>query len=221
MQYQHAVVMTALAVLFLSGCGSNQASINQHKIDYQTDIHKAVDTVPVQPSEPTIPLDGRLRDEHLQMYVSVKIKQEQLRYEAEDAIEATYIAGNRAVVIPAAASKQSLSAASPAAKKASARYEQQAIENFEFNTHLYFWAKHTIHETFTRASREGTLKRRASNFKEYVLSHNLQMVEKYKDQLRFAENYKLNPPQSIVQHAAKIGPDVADQPKALFLLPSS
>lgn len=220
----HNLVLTAVVLLFLSGCGSNQPAntdVSQSKSNHHSDIHKAVDTIQEQKS-PTIPIDGRLRDEHLQMYVSVRIKQEQLRYEAETENAANYISNTAGTKITDAGTNTAPRSLTSAAKNSSALYEKQAVENFEFNRHLYFWAKQTIVDTLARAPIGNALsKKRASNFEEYVVTHNLQMIEKYRDQLRFAENYKLHPPKSIVHHAAQIGPEVADQPKALILLPSS
>jgi hypothetical protein len=220
----HNLVLTAVVILFLSGCGSNQptnSNISQPKPSNHSDIHKAVDTFQEQ-KPPTIPIDGRLRDEHLQMYVSVRIKQEQLRFEAESDNAANYISNTSDTVISGAGSKQVSPSLSAAARNSSVLYEKKAIEDFEFNRHLYFWAKQTISDTLAHAPIDNALnKRRASNFEEYVVTHNLQMIEKYRDQLRFAENYRLHPPKSIIHHAAQIGPEVEDRPKALILLPSS
>lgn len=220
----HNLVLTAVVILFLSGCGANQpsnSSISQPKSSNHSNIHKAVNIFQEQ-KPPTIPIDGRLRDEHLQMYVSVRIKQEQLRFEAESDNAANYISNASDAVISGAGSKQASPSLVVAAKNSSVLYEKKAIEDFEFNRHLYFWAKQTIVDTLAYAPVDNALnKRRASNFEEYVVTHNLQMIKKYRDQLRFAENYKLHPPKSIVHHAAQIGPEVADQPKALILLPSS
>ncbi|WP_455220810.1 hypothetical protein [Kaarinaea lacus] len=214
------VVFAAAIILLLSACGSNQtASINQPDISNQKDIHKAVEIIPQQ-KIPTIPIDGRLRDEHLQMYVSVKIKEEQLRYEAESADSNVHIA--KVADQSVADSNQKPPARQQEAINSPSRYEKKAIEEFEFNSNLYLWAKQTIYETLSRSPVENTLsKKRASNFTEYVVNHNLRMINKYRDQLQFVENYKLHPPTSIVQHAAKIGPEVEDRPKALILLPSS
>lgn len=220
----HNLVLTAVVLLFLSGCGSNQPAntdVSQPNSNYHSDIHKAVDTYQEQ-KPPTIPIDGRLRDEHLQMYVSVRIKQEQLRFEAESDNATNYISNTGDIKITDAGTNTASPSLTAAVKKSSALNEKQAVEDFEFNRHLYFWAKQTIVDTLARAPIGNALsKKRASNFEEYVVTHNLQMIEKYRDQLRFAENYKLHPPKSIVHHAAQIGPEVTDQPKALILLPSS
>ena len=220
----HNLVLTAVVLLYLSGCGSNQPAntdVSQPNSNGQSNIHKAVDTFQQQKS-PTIPIDGRLRDEHLQMYVSVRIKQEQLRYEFETENTANYILNTGEIKSADTDTNIASRSLTSVAKNSSAFYEKKAVEDFEFNRHLYFWAKQTIVDTLARAPIGNALsKKRASNFEEYVVTHNLQMIEKYRDELRFAENYKLHPPKSIVHHAAQIGPEVADQPKALILLPSS
>ena len=220
----HNLVLTAVVLLFLSGCGSNQPAntdVSQPNSNRQSNIHNAVDTIQ-EPKSPTVPIDGRLRDEHLQMYVSVRIKQEQLRYASETENVTNYISNTSDTKITDADTNTASRSLISVAKNSSAVYEKQAVEDFEFNRHLYFWAKQTIVDTLARAPIGNALsKKRASNFEEYVVTHNLQMIEKYRDQLRFAENYKLHPPKSIVHHAAQIGPEVADQPKALILLPSS
>jgi hypothetical protein len=220
----HNLVLTAVVLLFLSGCGSNQPAntdVSQPNSSRQSNIHNAVDTIQ-EPKSPTVPIDGRLRDEHLQMYVSVRIKQEQLRYKSETENAANYISNTSDTKIADAHTNAASRSLTSAAKNSSALYEKQAVEDFEFNRHLYFWAKQTIVDTLARAPIGNALsKKRASNFEEYVVTHNLRMIEKYRDQLRFAENYKLHPLKSIVHHAAQIGPEVADQPKALILLPSS
>ena len=216
----HYVGFAAVIILLVSGCGSNQtASISQQDISNQKDIHKAVEIIPQQKT-PTIPIDGRLRDEHLQMYVSVKIKAEQLRYEMESADSNVHIA--RVADQTVAEINQKPSTRQAEAINSPSAYEKKAIEEFEFNSNLYFWAKQTIYETLAQSPVDNTFsKKRASNFAEYVVNHNLRIVNKYRDQLQFVENYKLHPPTSMVQHAAKIGPEVADQPKALIFLPSS
>jgi len=218
MRYYVFVVITAAMLLLLSGCGSSQtANIEQANIRIQDNIHDAVEIIPQQKA-PTIPIDGRLRDEHLRMYISVKIKEEQLRYEAETANEYSHIAlvANRSATTSKQVARQ------PASINGPSSYEKKAIEEFDFNFPLYLWAKQTIADTLARKPLDNTLrKKKASNFTEYVVNHNLQMINKFSDQLQFVERYKLHPPTSIVQHAAKIGPEVEDLPKALILLPSS
>lgn len=223
MHYRYVALTTIIIVFLLFGCGSNQpanTNISQPVSNQHSNIHRAVETIQEQKS-PTVPIDGRLRDEHLQMYVSVKIKQEQLRYAAETENSSSFISN-----VGAAADIESgvnhLPSVRKATKQSPVIYEKKALADFEFNTYLYYWAKQTIADTLARLPVDKALnKRRASNFEEYVVAHNLRMIEKYRDQLRFAENYKLNPPKSIIHHAAQIGPEVADQPKALILLPSS
>ncbi|MCI0508399.1 MAG: hypothetical protein L0Z73_20185 [Gammaproteobacteria bacterium] len=223
----HYVVFAIVIILILSGCGSNQpANVSQHKKNIQTDIHKAVEIIPQQ-TTPVIPIDGRLRDEHLQMYVSVKIKQEQLRYETEISTSPNLSANisnaeNTGVATKGKTPVSQSNTVKPVIGTEKINYEKMAVEDFEFNKYLYFWAKQTIAETLERANAHNDGKiSRAANFSEYVISHNLEMIEKYKDQLRFAENYKLELSESLVKHAAKIGPDVEDQPMALIFLPSS
>ncbi|WP_455202089.1 hypothetical protein, partial [Kaarinaea lacus] len=72
-------------------------------------------------------------------------------------------------------------------------YEKMALKEFEFNGQLYQWARQTIRRTQARMIQENISKaKRASNFEEYVLMHNLRMLEKHADELRFAENYKIS-----------------------------
>ena len=223
------VVFTTAMVVLLCACSSHQSAdidISHHRLDSQHPVQKAVEIIPQQKS-PTVPLDGRLRDEHLQMYVSVKIKQEQLRYDSETSHASKQAKINNEVPMTEVAPNQkryTLQSAKQSIKNSNAIYEKMAVEDFEFNTQLYFWAKQTIAETLEQAAIKNKAKSkysRASNFQEYVITHNLQMIEKYHDQLRFVANYKLQETDSRVQHAAKIGPDVADQQTALVLKPSS
>jgi hypothetical protein len=224
----HYVVFAIVIILILSGCDSNQpADVSQQESNSQTNIHKAVEIIPQQ-TTPVIPIDGRLRDEHLLMYVSVKIKQEQLRYETEISTASSLNTNVSNVVNASIAAKGKTPVPSPITTKSATGadkidYEKIAVEEFEFNKYLYFWAKQTITETLARANvRDERKITRAANFSEYVISHNLEMIEKYKDQLRFAESYKLKLSESLVQHdAAEIGHDVEDQPTALIFLPSS
>ncbi|WP_455207396.1 hypothetical protein [Kaarinaea lacus] len=219
------VVFTTAMVVLLCACSSHQSAdidISHHRLDSQQPVQNAVEIIPQQ-KPPTVPLDGRLRDEHLQMYVSVKIKQEQIRYDSETSPSLNQVKINNKVPMTDVATNQKRHTLQ-STRKPNADYEKMAVEDFEFNTQLYFWAKQTIAETLEQAAIKNKAKSkysRASNFQEYVITHNLQMVEKYHDQLRFVENYKLQATNSRVQHAAKIGPDVADRQTALILKPSS
>ena len=96
-----------------------------------------------------------------------------------------------------------------------------AINEFEFNEQLYQWAKRTIELTSARNLEEDISNyKRASNFEEYVLAHNLKMLEKHEDELRFAVNYKISTPSSIKQNTIRIVSDLEDR-QPLVLKPSS
>ena len=199
-------ISIAATLLLLSGCHSNQVSDleQQNHPTGNQGIHKTVDNVPQQEAS-VIPLDGRLRAEHMQMYVSVKIKQEQIRY--EQAI--TYV-------------KSQVQDASKTQIDTDITLERLAIDDFEFNPQLYFWAKKTIAETLARFANEGIGKgKRITNFEEAVIAHNLSMIDKFKDELRFAENYQLHLPTSITPQTAKADQVMPERQMALFLKPSS
>jgi hypothetical protein len=217
------VVCTIAIFLLLSACSSNKpADVSQQQIDSNQKVKNTVETYPQQPRSPVIPLDGRLRDEHIKMYVSVKIKQEQIRYQHEESDTAILSKINTASIDNTTGNQLANQSNSYTAGKAILN-ERLAIEEFEFNVQLYHWVKQTIQRTHARSLEEDIRKyKRFSNFEEYVLVHNLNMLEKHEDELRFADNYKIPPASSLKQYTANIVSGVAKQQMLpLILKPSS
>ena len=205
---RHAVSIAAI-ILLLSACSSNQSSNQPSDVSQQNfagknqNIQNAVEKIPSQES-PVVPMDGRLRNEHIQMYVSVKIKQEQLRYEQSIAYIKTQETNTKAT--------RAIS---------DIEIEKLAIEHFDLNPELYFWSKKIINNTLKRSAMEDVSKpRRISSFEEAVVVHNFSMIEKFKDELRFAQQYKLHPPTSTKPKTTKVKQAFAEQQMALFLKPS-
>lgn len=114
-----------------------------------------------------IPTDGKLRDEHLQMYVSVQIIQEQIRYQHKTS--GTKIGDANAL-------------------------EKQAIKHFEFDTQLYHWVKKIIKET-SQSDNEATYVPVNGTIVPVnaVVAHNRAVIRKYKGELEFVKKYKLPP----------------------------
>ena len=218
------VVCTAALFLLLSACSSNQpADVSRQQIDNNKNIRQTLETNSQQPRSPIIPIDGRLRDEHMQMYVSVKIKQEQIRYQHEGS-NSVILSNNEAASRNNTTANQQVNQSNSDTVAKAILNERLAIEEFEFNAQLYHWVKQTIRYTQIQSNKEDVSKsRRASNFEEYVLAHNLKMLEKHADELRFAANYKISPLSPIKQRTANANmvSDIANQPLPLILEPSS
>lgn len=114
-----------------------------------------------------IPTDGKLRDEHLQMYVSVQIIQEQIRY--QQTTSGTKI-GDANVL------------------------EKQAINHFEFDNQLYHWVKKVIKETSQSDNEANFISVNSTlNPVNAVVAHNRATIKKYKGELEFVKKYKLQP----------------------------
>lgn len=217
------VVCTIAIFLLLSACSSNKpADVSQQQIDNNQKVKKTVETYPQQPRSPIVPLDGRLRDEHMEMYVSVKIKQEQIRYQHEE-LNTAIFSKNNAASMDSSYETQPVNTNHSNRVNPAISYEKMAVKEFEFNGQLYHWAKQIIQRTQARSIKEDISKyKRVSNFEEYVIVHNLKMLEKHEDELRFADNYKISPPSSLQQYTANIVSDVAKQQLLpLMLKPSS
>lgn len=215
------VAAAIVTIPLLCACGSNQPSGSgpDRSTSHSQNIQQDVESIP-QKKTPVVPMDGRLRDEHMQMYVSVKIRQEQLRYEQG----ITYIAkqdpqnphGKPAALHLAQAR---LSGREQVPDRV---YEQMAVKEFEFNRQLFYWTKQTIRNVMDDLSNEGGVgKRTASNFEESVKMHNRNMIKKYRDELAFALNYQLPPSKPIEEQTASANPAVMERQTALFLDPSS
>lgn len=214
------VVFAAVIIPLLYACGSNQPSetLVQPENSKSQLFHKNALEGKPHSMTPAVPMDGRLRDQHMQMYVSVKIRQEQLRYEQEITYVTRHERQKWPVTMPAnvqnAVHLTSSTSISPAV------YEKRAIAEFNFNTQLYFWAKRTIREAIARSENEDLDKyKRVSSFEESVIAHNINMIQKYQNELRFAQKYKLQSSASIVKQAASR--EIAKQQTALFLEPSN
>ena len=217
------VVVAAVTIPLLCACGSNQPSDpgQAQNTNHRQNIQNAIEIIQ-QENTPAVPMDGRLRDEHLQMYVSVKIRQEQLRYEQG----ITYVAQHSQHKVSdkkgnTAGTQNTVYVLSnePVPHRI---YEKQAVKEFEFDDQLYFWAKRTIQAAMARSASEDLAEhKRISSFEESVAAHNLKMIQKYQDELQFALNYKLQPPTSIKKPTSNANPKVAEQQTALFLDPSS
>jgi len=164
MQYAGIVLASALYLL-LFACSSDQFTESLAPV-----THKSIDSVD-NTAEKTkvsgIPTDGKLRDEHLQMYVSVQIIQEQIRYQQATSGTKTGDASN---------------------------LEKQAINHFEFDYQLYHWVKKVIKETSLSANEANFISvNNALNPVNAVIAHNRATIQKYKGELEFVKKYKLQP----------------------------
>jgi hypothetical protein len=227
---QHTRIKTAIAmvmtlmiiVLLFSACSSKQSSdvihpdsynaqnnsivrantISSNTVDRQNAQRVKVRVTPIHVT-PSVPVDGRLRDADITVYVSVKIKQEQFHYEW--AITQTI---NQELNTLYAQSDSDIN------------FETLAINYFEFDPQLYHWSKKTINTTLSHVSDpEFSNREEMSNFNQWVISHNISMIEKFKDELRFAKNYKLNP--TFITKPKSILKAINTKEMALFLIPST
>ena len=216
------VVCTTTLFLLLSASSSNQpADVSQQRFDNNQSIEKTVESNAQQPRPPIIPIDGRLRNEHMQMYVSVKIRQEQIRYQHKKS-NTPVLSKNNAAPINNTVENQPVNQNNSDTVGNARLNERLAIEEFEFNVQLYHWVKQTIQRTQARSLEEDVSKyKRVSNFEEYVLAHNLKMLKKHEDELRFAAKYKLSPPSPINQYSSNMMSGVTNQQTSLTLKPSS
>lgn len=164
MQYINWVCAVTLP-LMICACSSNQSSELAQDRSYIPDFNSV-----------HVPTDGRLLNEHVRMYVSVKIKQEQFRYENKQQISNK----TRTVINQHGYSADSL--------------EKAALEHFEFNPRVYFWAKNTIEDILINYTDVNANPRRTmSNISNPVIAHNLAVIQKFKEDLRFAKQYRIEP----------------------------
>lgn len=162
-----ARVCAMFLVFFISACGSNIPS----KLDRDDYIGSRDDLS-------SIPKDGRLQTEHIYMYVSVKIKQEQLRYESASKQQnqnIKYLSNENHI-------------------NTNSKFEKAAIDHFEFDSHVYHWTKNVINDLLINYTDSSiNLRSTMSNVGNPMIAHNLSVIKKYKDDLRFAQQYKLKP----------------------------
>lgn len=166
MQYTRLVCATAL-MLYLTACSSNQIP---EAYQQQEDANNS--------ELSSIPKDGKLRSAHVRMFVAVRIKQEQLRYEAETEQSVNH----------------SRNLSNHSYRYINNRFEKAAIEHFEFDSDVYFWAKDKISDTLINYTDDGSNPLQSmSNIGNPIIAHNLSILKKFKDDLRFAQQYKLKP----------------------------
>lgn len=160
------IVCAAALLLILGACSSNQAP----------DAFIQDDAINNELS--SIPKDGKLHAAHVRMYVSVKIKQEQLRHQNEtgrSTNDSSYLSNNLY-------------------RNTNDVFEKEAIEYFEFDRNVYYWARNKINDTLINYTEDGSSPRKSmSNIGNPIIAHNLSILKKYKDDLRFAKHYKLEP----------------------------
>ena len=173
MQYANVVFATFLFFL-LFACNASQSS----KATQQNNLEKSSKTQNHTLQGEllsTIPVDGKLQDAHLQMYVSVKIKQEQLRYQQEISQSKELEQDNRY-----------------SHNYTDRDLETIAINEFGFDPKIYHWSKKIIQNTLrvnvSEESRSDTGSKQLGN---QVLKHNLSVLAKHNDELRFANSYRL------------------------------
>lgn len=160
-------VCAAVLMLYLTACSSNQIP---EAYQQQDDINNN--------ELSSIPKDGKLRTAHVRMYVAVKIKQEQLRHEAQ----------------PGQSVNQAANLPNNTYRNVDNAFEKAAIEHFEFESDVYYWAKNKINDTLINYTDDGsTPLKTMSNIGNPVIAHNLSILKKFKDELRFASQYKLEP----------------------------
>ena len=166
MQYARLVCSTAL-LLYLAACSSNQIPESYQQQDDENNSELS-----------SIPKDGKLRASHVRMFVAVRIKQEQLRHEAE----------------PGQSVDRSSNLPNHSYRNTNNGFEKAAIEHFEFDSDVYFWAKNKINDTLINYTDAGSNSLKTmSNIGNPIIAHNLSILKKFKDDLRFAQQYKLKP----------------------------
>ena len=167
MQYTAKVCAIGVFLLFLSACSSNLSPESNRQENNNSTYDLS-----------SIPRDGKLRAEHVRMYVSVKIKQEQLRFESK--------------------SQQQINDAFDSSYHRNARttntFEKAAIEHFEFDSQVYFWSKNVIDDILINYTDSDSNPRSSmSNIGNPTIAYNLAMLTKFKDDLRFAKHYRIDP----------------------------
>lgn len=173
MQYANAVF--ALFLFFvLFACNTSQSTKATQQKNSEKTENKQINTSQEQLLS-TIPVDGKLRDEHLKMYVSVKIKQEQLRYQQQ------------------LSQSQSIEQIDPNFQKYTDKeIEAIAVNEFGFDLQVYFWSKKIIQDTLLVYAGSSPAPDAISlQPGKNVLTHNLSILTKHRDELRFANSYRL------------------------------
>ena len=172
MQYANLVFAMFLFLLMLFACSSNQSSkVSQH--NNSENSSNSQDNVSQKQLLATIPVDGKLRDEHLKMYVSVKIKQEQLRYQQQ-----VSTSDNKEQVDPNIQNYTDRD------------LEKIAINDFGFDSEIYYWSKRIIQDTLLIYVGSNSTPDTDHTNRD-LLMHNLSVLAKHKDELRFANSYRL------------------------------
>jgi len=159
----------------LHACSSNQSSGNsQNHYSQPEHFGNAQQKVTLEKSLSDIPADGKLRPEHIKMYVSVRIKQEQLRYQ-------------RHTENPASGELEKTNLQNSALTD---DIETIAIDDFGFDSKIYYWSKKVIQETLQNYSSSSS-STAAELTDNDTLVHNLTLLKKHRDELRFAHSYRL------------------------------
>jgi len=198
MQYANLVFAMFLFLLMLFACSSSQSSkVSQH--NNSENSSNTQDNASQQQLLATIPVDGKLRDEHLKMYVSVKIKQEQLRYQQQ---------------VSKSEIKEQVD---PNFQRYTERdLEKIAINDFGFDSEIYYWSKKIIQNTLLTYV-GGSSTSDTNHINTDVLMHNLSILAKHKDELRFANSYRLklnvsSSQQSYLKNISKNQPVLTPKP---------
>lgn len=198
MQYANLVFAMFLFLLMLFACSSSQSSkVSQH--NNSENSSNTLDNASQQQLLATIPVDGKLRDEHLKMYVSVKIKQEQLRYQQQ---------------VSKSEIKEQVD---PNFQRYTERdLEKIAINDFGFDSEIYYWSKKIIQNTLLTYVGGGSTSD-TNHINTDVLMHNLSILAKHKDELRFANSYRLklnvsSSQQSYLKNISKNQPVLTPKP---------
>lgn len=183
MQYANIVFTTALLLLSLFACSASQStSFSENNSIEKTRNNKSTGTHPE--TSLSIPVDGKLGDEHLKLYVSVTILVEQLRYEQ---VSAQLQKSNRPF------SQNSTN---------NRALEELAIDYFGYDPQLYYWSKKIIEKILNNP---GTPAQNTDDVKVYlareILFHNIAILEKNRDELQFALNYRLKSGPAKAQHS--------------------
>lgn len=183
MQLANPVIAVFLFLLTLSACHSSQPA-NASRDDNPEISGNRLDNLALEQVSLTIPADGKLRDEHLTMYVSVKIRQEQLRFQQKTSSTST---------------EKKESSGTNSHDSAKNQFEEIAMQEFGFDSRIYLWSKKMIHDTLAADIVSDSKSSPALLIQnDDALFHNLSVIAKHNDELRFADNYKLEPPSSLI-----------------------
>lgn len=186
-----------VTILFLSACNSEKLS---HESQLKEDLAKVLNSFSQkknlsQKLNTTLPADGKLTQDHLEMYVWVKARAMQL-----------YLARQDAVRLQPANEKQqtktemSLQAIDTNKRKNNTMQvpgnegvlsvdESVAVKELNFSPELYRWARQTIDDTvaFIESVNEPGLVDLVTSY-DPAIKHNISLVKEFREKIKFVGN---------------------------------